>query len=101
MNYAKMMKQFQKMQAEMARIQEELAHEEVEASAGGGSVKVTVNGKQEVTKIVIAKEAVDPEEVEMLQDMIVAAVNEALRQSQELAAKRLGGLTGGLGLPGF
>jgi DNA-binding YbaB/EbfC family protein len=101
MNYAKMMKQFQKMQAEMARIQEELAHEEVEASAGGGSVKVTVNGKQEVTKIVIAKEAVDPEEVEMLQDMLLAAINEALRQSQELAAKRLGGLTGGLGLPGF
>lgn len=101
MNYAKMMKQFKKMQAEMARVQEELAHEEVEASAGGGSVKVTVNGKQEVIKIVIAKEAVDPEEVEMLQDMIMAAVNEALRQSQELAAKRLGGLTGGLGLPSF
>lgn len=101
MNYAKMMKQFQKMQAEMARIQEELAKEEVEASAGGGSVKVTVNGKQEVTKITIAKEAVDPEEVEMLQDMLLAAVNEALRQSQELAAKRLGSLTGGLGLPGF
>lgn len=101
MNYAKMMKQFQKMQSEMARIQEELAKEEVEASAGGGSVKVTVNGKQEVTKIVIAKEAVDPDEVEMLQDMLLAAVNEAIRQSQELASKRLGSLTSGLGLPGF
>jgi len=101
MNYAKMMKQMQKMQAEMGRIQEELAKEEIEASAGGGMVKAVVNGKQEVVRIEIKPEAVDPEETEMLQDMVMAAVNEALRQAQESAAKKMGALTGGLGLPGL
>jgi nucleoid-associated protein EbfC len=101
MNYAKMMKQMQKMQSEMGRVQEELAKETVEATAGGGMVKAVVSGKQEVILIEIKPEAVDPEEVELLQDMVTAAVNEALRQSQELAAKKMGGLTGGLGLPGM
>ena len=101
MNYAKMMKQMQKMQAEMGRIQEELAKEEIEASAGGGMVKAVVNGKQEVVRIEIKPEAVDPEETEMLQDTVMAAVNEALRQAQESAAKKMGALTGGLGLPGL
>jgi nucleoid-associated protein EbfC len=101
MNYAKMMKQMQKMQSEMGRVQEELAEEKVEATAGGGMVKAVVSGKQEVILIEIKPEAVDPEEVELLQDMVTAAVNEALRQSQELAAKKMGGLTGGLGLPGM
>lgn len=99
--YGKMMKQMKKMQADMARIQEELASEEVEASSGGGMVKAVVNGQQELRQIVIDREAVDPGDVEMLQDMIVVAVNEALRQSQELASKRMGGLTAGLGIPGL
>ncbi len=99
--YGKMMKQMKKMQGEMARIQEELSDEEVEASSGGGMVKAVVTGQQEVRKIIIDPEAIDPEDSEMLQDMIVAAVNEALRQSQELASKRLGNLTSGLGIPGL
>lgn len=101
MQYGKMMKQMHKMQAEMARIQAELANEEVEASAGGGAVKAVVNGQQQLLKIAIDPDAIDPSEVEMLQDMIVAAVNEALRQSQELATKRLGVLASGLGVPGM
>ncbi len=101
MNYGKMMKQMQKMQAEMARIQDELGAQEIEASAGGGMVKAVVSGKQELIKIEINPEAVDPQETDMLADMIVAAVNEAMRQAQELAAKKMGALTGGLGLPGF
>lgn len=101
MNYGKMMKQVQKMQADMARVQEELAGQEVEATAGGGMVKVVVNGKQELVTLEINPEAVDPNEIDMLQDLVVAAVNEGLRQSQELAAKKMGALTGGLGLPGM
>ena len=101
MNRAKVLQQMQKMQAEMGRIQEELAAQEIEASAGGGTVKATVNGKQELLRVEIKPEAVDPEEVELLQDMVVAAVNEALRQSQDVATKKLGAVTGGLGLPGF
>lgn len=101
MNQIKMMRQMQKMQAEMGRIQEELAQQEIEATAGGGMVKVVVTGQMEIRRIEIKPEAVDPEEVELLQDMVTAAVNEALRMSQELAAKRMGALTGGLGLPGL
>ncbi len=101
MNYGKMMKQMQKMQAEMGRIQEELADQEIEASAGGGMVTAVVNGKQEVIKIEIKAEAVDPEEVDLLQDMVLAAVNEAMRQAQELAAQKMGAVTGGMGLPGL
>ena len=101
MNYGKMMKQMQKMQAEMGRIQDELADQEIEASAGGGMVTAVVNGKQEVVKIEIKAEAVDPEEVDLLQDMVLAAVNEAMRQAQELAAQKMGAVTGGIGLPGL
>jgi len=101
MNYAKMMKQMQKMQSEMGRIQDELAQQEVEATAGGGMVKAVVNGKQELIRIEIKPEAVDPEETDLLQDMVLAAVNEAMRQAQEMAAKKMGALTGGMGLPGF
>jgi hypothetical protein len=99
--YGKMMKQMQKMQSQMAKIQEELAEEEVEASAGGGMVIATVNGQQQLTKIKIDPQALSTSDTEMLEDMITAAVNEALRQSQELATKRLGKLTGGLGIPGL
>jgi len=96
-----MMKQMQKMQADMGRIQEELAQQEIEATAGGGMVKAVVTGGQELKRVEINPEAVDPDDVELLQDMVVAAVNEALRQSQEAAAKKMGAVTGGLGLPGM
>jgi DNA-binding YbaB/EbfC family protein len=101
MDLNKMMQQVQQMQAEMARVQEELATQTVESSAGGGAVKVTANGAGEIEKIEIAPEAIDPDDAELLADMIVGAVNEALRSANELAQSRLGGLAGGLGLPGM
>ncbi len=96
-----MMAQLQRLQEEMARAQEQLANETVEVSAGGGMVKAVMTGQQKLVSITIAPEAVDPDDVEMLQDMIVAAVNEALERSQALAAERMGALTGGLNLPGL
>lgn len=97
--YNKMMKQVQEMQAQMARAQEELATETVEASAGGGMVTVVMTGQLEVREVRIKPEAVDPDDVEMLQDLVTAAVNEALRSAQELASQKLGGATSGLNLP--
>ncbi|MBA3299222.1 MAG: YbaB/EbfC family nucleoid-associated protein [Thermoleophilaceae bacterium] len=99
-----MMRQVQQMQQEMAKAQESLKDEVVEASAGGGMVTVKVNGELEVLELRIDPEAVDPEDVELLQDMVQAALNEALRSAQELAASKLGAVTGGLGgmgLPGI
>jgi len=101
-----MMQQVQQMQQEMQQAQEELARETVTASAGGGAVKATMTGNLELVELQIAPEVLDPEDVEMLQDMVLAAVNEALTSSQEMASKRLGGITGGLGdlglnLPGM
>lgn len=95
------MEQLQKLQARMAEVQEELAQATVTATAGGGAVTVVMNGQQAVHSVEIAPEAVDPEDVEMLQDLILVAVNEAIERSQELAAERMGELTGGLGLPGI
>lgn len=100
-NYQKMLKQVQKMQADMAKIQEDLANEVVEASAGGGMVTVQVSGALEIKGIKIDPAAVDPDDVEMLEDMVLAAANEALRSAQELANRRLGGLTAGLSIPGL
>ena len=100
-NYQKMMKQVQKMQADMAKVQEELADEVVEASAGGGMVTVEVTGALELKSIKVDPSAVDPEDVEMLEDMIMAATNEALRSAQELANRKLGGITSGLNIPGL
>lgn len=100
-NLNKMMKQLQQAQAAMAVEQEKLKTEIVEASAGGGTVNVKVTGDLQVTEITIDPEALDPEDVEMLQDMLLAATNEALRSSQQLAEQRLGGIAGGLGLPGM
>ena len=97
-NMNQMMKQVQKMQADMMKAQEALANETIEASAGGGMVTVTITGDLQVKDIVIAAEAIDPEDPELLQDMVLAAVNEAIRQAQELAATRMGGLTGGMDL---
>jgi DNA-binding YbaB/EbfC family protein len=109
-NMNAMLKQVQKMQADMAKAQEELKNEVVEASAGGGMVTVKVSGDLEIREIRIDPEAVDPDDVELLQDLVLAAVNEAVRAAQELAASKLnaatgglggGGGLGGLGLPGF
>ncbi len=103
-NVNKMMAQVQKMQQDMQQAQEELAKETITASAGGGVVKATMTGSQELVSIEIDPEAVDPEDVEMLQDMVMAAVNEAMTSSQELASQKLGGITGGLGdmgIPGM
>jgi len=96
-----LMKQAQKMQSEMLQAQESLKDEMVEASAGGGMVKVKMGGDLVLREIVIDPEAVDPEEAEMLAEMVQAAVNEALRAAQALAESKMGGITGGLGLPGM
>ncbi|ACL03695.1 MULTISPECIES: YbaB/EbfC family nucleoid-associated protein [Desulfatibacillum] len=95
------MKQAQKLQNQMAKLQEELGDKTVEASAGGGMVKVVVNGKQQVLSIEIEKEVVDPEDVEMLQDMVLAAVNEGLNKSQDMVQGEMGKLTGGMNIPGL
>jgi DNA-binding YbaB/EbfC family protein len=94
------MKQVQKAQAEMARVQEELKSDLVTASAGGGAVKVSITGDLSVTAVTIDPRAVDPDDVEMLQDMVVAAVNEALREAQALANTKMSRIMGGLSLPG-
>jgi DNA-binding YbaB/EbfC family protein len=96
-----MAQQLQKLQQEMLETQEALGDEVVEVTAGGGAISVAITGHQRVQSITIDPEVVDPEDVEMLQDLIVAAVNEAIEKSQSLAADRLSGLTGGLGLPGL
>jgi len=93
-----MMKQAQKMQQEMLRMQAEMESKEYEASTGGGMVTAAVNGKHEITKLVINPEAVDPDDVEMLQDMIIAAVNEAMRKQEADASSSMSRLTGGLNL---
>jgi len=100
-NMKQLMKQAQQMQNKMARMQEEMALKTIEASAGGGMVKVVANGKQEIVSIRIEKEVVDPEDVEMLQDLILAAVNEALAQSQKMVSSEMSKLTGGLNIPGL
>ncbi|MDX1779422.1 MAG: YbaB/EbfC family nucleoid-associated protein [Thermodesulfobacteriota bacterium] len=100
-NLGNIMKQAQKMQAQIAKVQEELADKTVEASAGGGMVTVVVNGKQEVLSIKIESEVVDAQDKEMLQDLVVAAVNEGLRKSQEMVAEEMKKITGGLQIPGL
>jgi nucleoid-associated protein EbfC len=97
-NMQQMLQQVQQMQQEMEAAQEALTHETLEASAGGGMVTVRISGDLQIQAVRIAPEAADPEDVEMLGDMVLAAVNEALRAAQELAAERLGGATGGLDL---
>src|SRR5579871_3065231 len=103
-NMQQLMKQAQKMQQEMMAAQEALKDEVVEASAGGGMVHVKVTGELVIKEITIDPQAVDPDDVELLQDMVLAAVNEGLRAAQDLASSKLGGIAGGLGglgLPGF
>jgi DNA-binding YbaB/EbfC family protein len=96
-----MMKQAQKLQAKMLRLQDELAEKTIETAAGGGMVKVVANGKQQIVAIQIEKEVVDPDDVEMLQDLIMAAVNDALTKSQEMVSAEMAKLTGGLSIPGL
>lgn len=100
-NMQGMMKKVQKMQADMVKMQEELKTRTIETTVGGGAVKVVVNGKKEVESLSIAPEAVDPEEVEMLQDMIVSAVNEGMRKIDEMTEREMSKLTGGMKLPGM
>jgi DNA-binding YbaB/EbfC family protein len=96
-----MMQQIQKLQQDMMQAQEALGQETVTVTAGGGAITVVITGHQQVESIQIDPEVVDPEDVEMLQDLIVAAMNEAVEKSRELAAERLSGLTGGLNIPGL
>ena len=97
----KMLRQVQKMQNQMAAIQEELGREVVEASSGGGMVISRANGHGDVVSLSISKDVVDPDDVEMLEDLVLSAVKESLRLSRELAEKRMGGLAGGLNIPGL
>ncbi len=100
-NINNMMKQVQKMQKQMEDVQVELEEKEVEASAGGGVVTVKANGKKEIIDIKIQPEAVDPDDIEMLQDLILAATNEALRKAEEMMSNEMGKITGGMNLPGL
>lgn len=101
MDFMKMMKEAKQMQQQMLKVQEELAEEKVEATSGGGVVKVVANGKQEILEIKIDPGVIDPNDIEMLEDMILVATNEAIQKSQGLAAQRLNQLTGGLNIPGM
>ncbi len=100
-NMNAMMKQAQNLQKKMLKTQEELATRTVEATAGGGMVKVIANGGQKIESIELEKEVVDPEDIEMLQDLILAAINDALKKSQDMVSSEMGKLTGGLNIPGL
>jgi DNA-binding YbaB/EbfC family protein len=96
-----MLKQAQKIQAQLAKVQDEMAQKTIEASSGGGMVSVVVNGKQEVISIRIEPEVVNPEDIDMLQDLVLAAVNEGIRKAQEMVSEEMKKLTGGLNIPGL
>src|SRR5699024_6998247 len=100
-NMNNMMKQVQKMQKDMAKVQEELEEKEVEASAGGGVVTVVATGKKTIKSVEIKPEAVDPDDVEMLEDLILAATNEAIRMAEEMVNSEMGKITGGMNMPGL
>ncbi|WP_027410571.1 YbaB/EbfC family nucleoid-associated protein [Anoxybacteroides tepidamans] len=100
-NMQKMMKQMQKMQKEMQKAQEELAEKKVEGTAGGGMVTVVANGHKQILEVNIKEEVVDPEDIEMLQDLILAATNDALKKADELTAETMGQFTKGLNIPGL
>lgn len=100
-NMNSMMKQVQKLQKQMEEMQEDLKNKEVESTAGGGAVKVRVNGQKEVVAVEIDKEVVDPDDVEMLQDLLIVAVNDALKKAEQQASSEMSKLTGGLNIPGL
>jgi len=99
MNMNNLMKQAQKMQRDMAKMQEELENKTLETTAGGGAIKVVISGKKEIQEIKISQDVVDPDDVEMLEDLILSAVNEAVRQADEMNSKEMQKVTGGMGLP--
>ena len=96
-----MMRQARELQAKLAKAQQELSETVVEASSGGGAVKVTIDGQQKIQSVKISPEVVNPDDVELLEDLVLTAVSEAIAKSQEVAAKQLGGLTGGFKIPGL
>ncbi len=100
-NMGNLMKQAQKLQSKMLKMQDELAEKTVETAVGGGMVKVVANGRQQILSIEIEKEVVDPDDVEMLQDLVLSAVNDALVKSQEMVSDEMGKLTGGMNIPGM
>ena len=100
-NMNSVIKQAQKMQEEMERVQQETEEEQVEATSGGGAVKVVVNGKKELVSIKLDPDAVDPDDVETLEDLILAAVNEGVKKAEEIMSERMGAITGGLNIPGL
>ena len=100
-NMNSVIKQAQKMQEEMERVQQETEEEQVEATSGGGAVKVVVNGKKELISIKLDPDAVDPDDVETLEDLILAAVNEGVKKAEEIMSERMGAITGGLNIPGL
>jgi len=97
----KFMRQAQELQAKLAKTQQELSNLTLEASSGGGAVKVTIDGQQKIQSVKISSEVINPDDVELLEDLVLTAVREAITKSQEAAAKSLGGLTGGLKIPGL
>lgn len=101
MNMNNLMKQAQKMQKQMAQMQEELAQKTLEVSAGGGAIKVTVNGEKQIVDLTISPDVVDPDDVEMLQDLVISAVNEAFRQMEEMVNAQMSKITGGMNMPGM
>ncbi len=98
---ANMMKQAQKLQSQMMKLQDEMAEKTVETTSGGGMVKVVANGRQQIVSVSIEKEVVDPDDIDMLQDLILAAVNDALAKSQEMVQSEMSKLTGGMNIPGL
>ncbi len=100
-NMNQMLKQAQKMQEQMLKMQEEMETKTYEAAAGGGAVKVVLDGKRELKEVILSPEVVDPDDIEMLQDLIIAAVNEGLRKVEEASAAQLGSITGGMNIPGL
>ena len=101
MNMNSLMKQAQKMQKQMAEMQEDLANKSLEVSSGGGAIKVTINGEKQITALTISPDAVDPDDVEMLQDLVMTAVNEAIRQMDEAVNGQMAKITGGMNMPGL
>ena len=100
-NMNSVLKQAQKMQEEMERIQQETEEENIEATSGGGAVRVIVNGKKELVEIKLDPDAVDPDDVETLEDLIMAAVNEAVKKAEDMMEERMGAITGGMSIPGL
>jgi len=101
MNMQQMMKQAQKMQRQMEEMQADMANKSLEVSAGGGAIKVTINGEKQITDLTISRDVVDPDDVEMLQDLVISAVNEAIRQMDESTSAQMSKITGGMNLPGL